>query len=106
MERLARTGPWAICRSASDATLADPLPVGSKVIVWWREEDEATTKARPKPLVGPTDENSIPLAEAIKKFNERAALDRIGREQPPLTEDEVVAAIRWLVLRKTAPGTD
>jgi RNA polymerase sigma factor (sigma-70 family) len=34
-----------------------------------------------------------PLADAIRKFNERAKEDPIGKEQPPLTVDEVVAAI-------------
>ena len=30
-------------------------------------------------------------------FNEKAAKDSIGRSQPPLTEDEVIAAIRdWM----------
>ena len=39
-------------------------------------------------------EDSIPLAETIKAFNAKAAVDAIGKDQPPLTEDEVVAAIR------------
>lgn len=36
-----------------------------------------------------------PLADAIRAFNARARDDPIGRDQPPLTEDEVIAAIRW-----------
>ena len=36
-----------------------------------------------------------PLAAAIEAFNAEAARDEIGRDQPPLTEDEVVAAIRY-----------
>lgn len=35
-----------------------------------------------------------PLAAAISKFNAQAAADPIGKDQPPLTADEVVAAIR------------
>ncbi len=37
---------------------------------------------------------STPLADAVKAFNEKAAEDPIGKDQPPLTVDEVVAAIR------------
>lgn len=36
-----------------------------------------------------------PLDSAIASFNAKARANEIGREQPPLTEDEVVAAIRW-----------
>jgi hypothetical protein len=43
------------------------------------------------------------LAEAVKSFNEQAKTEIfVGRNQPPLTEEEVVAAIRgWI--RKQAP---
>ncbi len=42
------------------------------------------------------------LAGAIAAFNERWKDDPVGREQPPLTEDEVIAAIRvWLPDRET-----
>jgi hypothetical protein len=37
------------------------------------------------------------LSDAVREFNERSAQDRIGKDQPPLTDDEVVAAIRWAV---------
>ena len=33
------------------------------------------------------------LADAVKTFNEKALRSRIGKVQPPLTEDEVIAAI-------------
>ena len=46
-----------------------------------------------KPTPGTTS-----LAEAIRVFNARAKDDRIGRNQPPLTQDEVIAAIRWSLL--------
>jgi hypothetical protein len=37
------------------------------------------------------------LAEAVKDFNERALNNSTGKTQPPLTEDEAVAAIRgWI----------
>ena len=40
------------------------------------------------------------LAEAIRAFNARAKGDVIGKDQSPLTEDEVIAAIRWSLLEK------
>ena len=47
------------------------------------------------------------LAEAVRSFN-RAAIERPeGKAQPPLTEEEVVAAVRWSLLdRKKLPVTD
>jgi len=39
---------------------------------------------------------ALPLADAVERFNARAAADAIGRTQPPLTVKEVVASIRWL----------
>src|SRR5262245_36952803 len=45
------------------------------------------------------------LAEAIGAFNRRAQGDATGKDQPALTEDEVVAAIRgWI--RKQVPVSD
>jgi RNA polymerase sigma factor (sigma-70 family) len=35
-----------------------------------------------------------PLAKAIEAFNAEATRDEFGRDQPPLTEDEVIAAVR------------
>jgi len=47
----------------------------------------------------------VTLAEAVKGFNRRAQEDATGKTQPPLTEDEVVAAIRgWD--REEEPVTD
>ena len=37
---------------------------------------------------------NVSLADAVKQFNEWAKKKEIGKTQPPLTEDEVVAAIR------------
>jgi len=42
--------------------------------------------------VGGTRETA--LVDAVKQFNDHAKLQAIGKTQPPLTEDEVVAAIR------------
>jgi hypothetical protein len=48
-----------------------------------------------------------PLGEAIRLFNARAAEDRIGKDQPPLTMGEVLAAIRWWRFdRRAAPVED
>jgi len=38
---------------------------------------------------------ATPLVEAVKSFNEMAAKDPIGKEQPALTEEEIVAASQW-----------
>jgi len=47
----------------------------------------------------------VTLAEAVKGFNRRAQENATGKTQPPLTEDEVVAAIRaWD--REEEPATD
>jgi hypothetical protein len=40
----------------------------------------------------------ISISDAVQKFNERASLNPIGKMQPPLTKEEVIAAIRgWMV---------
>jgi hypothetical protein len=45
------------------------------------------------------------LADTVAAFNTEAARDAIGRHEPPLTEDEVVAALRgWI--RKRHPVSD
>lgn len=44
------------------------------------------------------------LAGAIRMFNAQAAREAIGKTQPPLTEDEVVAAIRWIDAGRTEHG--
>jgi hypothetical protein len=46
-----------------------------------------------------------PLAAAVERFNAQAKLDPIGKDQPPLTVDETVAAIRGWV-RKHHSVTD
>ena len=40
----------------------------------------------------------IAIADAVQQFNERASDDPIGKTQPPLTKEELIAAIRgWMV---------
>jgi hypothetical protein len=48
--------------------------------------------------------HSSELAEAVRAFNARADHDAIGRTQPPLTVDEVVAAIRWACSARSEQG--
>ena len=48
--------------------------------------------------------HSTPLAEAVKALNAKAAKDIIGKGQPPLTEQEVVASIR--IWRGKRPASD
>ncbi len=55
----------------------------------------------------PEPNGSTSLADAVKAFNERAAENPIGKKQPPLTEEEVIAAIRWWDFeRKKSPVSD
>src|SRR5438067_2012034 len=42
----------------------------------------------------PSSGRAVPLADAIKAFNEEAANHYIGKHETPLTEDEAIAAIR------------
>ena len=50
---------------------------------------------------------SLPLADAIKAFNEKTAADPIGKDQPPLTEEEAIAAIRaWERPNSKSPVSD
>ncbi|MHC4462914.1 MAG: hypothetical protein ACYS6W_03665 [Planctomycetota bacterium] len=52
------------------------------------------------------NDNSILLADAIKAFNEKVAKHPIGKDQPLLTEDEVVAAIRAREPQEDPPVSD
>jgi hypothetical protein len=48
---------------------------------------------------------AMTLTEAIRIFNLEAQSHPVGKDQPPLTVDEVVAGIRWYD-REDAPVTD
>lgn len=57
------------------------------------------------PALGEETGKTKPLAAAVQEFNQRALTDTTGKDQPPLTGDEVVAAIRgWD--RKQVPAID
>jgi len=51
-------------------------------------------------LADPPVESPTPLAEAVAIFNQRASEDSVGKDQPPLTPDAVIAAIRWEMLHR------
>ncbi|MDQ6663497.1 MAG: hypothetical protein M3Z23_03795 [Acidobacteriota bacterium] len=49
--------------------------------------------------------SAVPLGQAVEEFNRRAAGDSVGRLQPPLTAEEVAAAIRaWDKTEARLPG--
>ena len=53
----------------------------------------------------PRSESSTALKDAVTTFNTKARQNHIGMNQPVLTEDEVIAAIRgWI--RKEHPVSD
>jgi hypothetical protein len=49
---------------------------------------------------------AVTLAEAVREFNQRAQNDATGKTQPPLTEDEAVAAIRGWIRRQVSATDD
>ena len=62
-------------------------------------------KDKAPPVAGNEKDKASMLADAVKEFNQRAQKNGIGNDQPALTEDEVVAAIRgWD--RTRIPATD
>lgn len=56
------------------------------------------------------DEQSVDgsnnLVDVISKLNREMAKDAIGKDQPPLTEDDVVAAIRSWKREKDSPVSE
>jgi len=52
----------------------------------------------PKSVAVTSASSMTSLAEAVRVFNARAANNPVGKDQPPLTQDEVIAAIRWALL--------
>jgi len=47
-------------------------------------------------------ESDTPLEVAVSRFNDMAALDVIGKDELPLTVDELIAAIRGVSLKEDA----
>ena len=49
------------------------------------------------PARGADNDKSTSFADAVKDFNQRAKQNATGKDEPALTEDEVIAAIRgWI----------
>jgi hypothetical protein len=66
---------------------------------------DGTPLKLPEPAA--TEEDGVPLAAAIHEFNQRWGTTKLGKDQPPLTEEEVVAAIEdWKSRRNEAPVTN
>lgn len=49
-------------------------------------------------------EGSRQLSDVVQEFNQQQQLDPVGKGQPLLTDDEVVASVRWALLDKKNPG--
>ena len=49
---------------------------------------------------------AVSLKKSVADFNQKSLADPIGKSQPPLTEDEVVAAIRGWIPEHTPGVTD
>src|SRR5262245_19496228 len=62
----------------------------SSVVIW----------TAPQLVAQPTHDKPISVAEAVRAFNEYTKFNPIGKKQPALTEDAVVAAIRWAMIEK------
>jgi hypothetical protein len=67
---------------------------GRKIVKITRQEAAPADSPPVAPPPAP-----VLLVDAIRDFNKQAAKDPIGKAQPPLTEDEVVAFIRWTARR-------
>ncbi len=57
-------------------------------------------------FAGPDDATATTLNEAVAKFNQKTRTHPIGKSQLPLTEDEVIAAIRGWIPEHTPDVTD
>jgi hypothetical protein len=45
-------------------------------------------------------DGAVPLLDAIGDFNRKYASHPIGKHQPPLTDEEVIASIRWATMER------
>jgi hypothetical protein len=74
---------------------------------WISGINPAVIKKEDAQLGALADSDGSSLADAVKSFNQRALADSVGGGQPPLTEEEVIAAIRWsLLVRDKLPVSD
>ncbi|MDQ3623423.1 MAG: thioredoxin family protein, partial [Verrucomicrobiota bacterium] len=63
-------------------------------------KETSLTPAVAASAIARNDDAPVPLDAAVRELNEHAAADPIGKAQPPLTEDAVIAAIRWELLNR------
>ncbi len=76
-----------------------------------RPDDRVSTK-EPVQAADDSSAGSIPsdagrpLSDAVREFNAANADNPLSKGQPPLTDDEVVAAIRWTTRDRTALGLE
>ncbi len=60
-------------------------------------EDGGNLPRDPTTVPPNSNRSSTPLSDAVRAFNAKYAEHPIGKDQPPLTDDEIVATIRWSV---------
>lgn len=74
-------GGWCFAQTTLEGTVDSP-------------DERLDFQPEPKQAEATLNYGGIALKDAVAEFNKRAGQSAIGAEQPPLTEDEVVAAIR------------
>lgn len=77
--------------SQIDAKPDDPCWYQTREGIEAHAESGKLTKMRDRQMYG--YETEIPLSEAVRIFNEELACDPMFKMYPPLTEDEIIAAI-------------
>jgi hypothetical protein len=56
---------------------------------------------------GAVEPSTVLQADSVRALNNRAAVDSVGKGQAPLTQEEVIAAVRWSLLeRNKLPVSD
>ena len=65
-----------------------------------RVPQESETVGEQETAPGTVDSSASPLLTAVGEFNERQRRDSVGQNQPPLTGDEVIAAIRAAIINR------
>jgi uncharacterized protein (TIGR03067 family) len=93
--------------SHSEVMLVLKRAVGAK----WGELPKVDVVPVPvEPKAAPEKKDGVPmeptLPDAIKAFNEKASKDDIGKGEPPITEQEVIAGIRASQRPKESDVTD
>ncbi|QDT28379.1 Serine/threonine-protein kinase PrkC [Gimesia panareensis] len=82
------------------------LPI-SRIAAFCRDlKFDPAGRAKPDPSsrVKTDPAGSRQLSDVVQEFNQQQQLDPVGKGQPLLTDDEVVASVRWALLEKKIPG--